>query len=426
MEMKTDSAARPASSRVVAAPFAVDEKDDALWRWLGPEDEARARMILAELVERTISTLPARFDEERLARYVTLLGLDAFMPQIHAHAYACPEALVRDIARGVGNNPVLLALLGDRPNGERAPGPPWSDEGLIDALHYANLLHALVHAMMMERPGRSDCLMRRVQRTVHEQRARVPWKRYANAFERLKVRTVDIPFNGWTAEKAGERDVTASGHRIADVTLTGNIMEAMYQDWSLGNAANAEAGFELLADGVGLPPFESAIGNAPCYEWRLDGSPMGISIFRPPLARSWCDLYQSWNLAFCSNYRNSLQFFAKLLTPAVGLAYADDPGPYMYRRVSALFVHAHFEIFSRVERGQRTPLMDQRAPALTARWGEINRSAGQAYRLALRDASSPKARAARARRRLWKRLVWGGVRAAGRVGRGIAALGSRR
>jgi hypothetical protein len=68
-----------------------------------------------------------------------------------------------------------------------------------------------------------------------------------------------------------------------------------------------------------------------------------------PLAAEWVDLYQSWNLAFGSQFGSFPLYVCKLIIPQVA-AYHDAPQQYIWNRVNALMIYLHFAAFATCDR----------------------------------------------------------------------------
>ena len=65
-----------------------------------------------------------------------------------------------------------------------------------------------------------------------------------------------------------------------------------------GYDANAEAGFELMAETRDQKPVKG-LHNDIDMEYVHNGVPLGIKDVKPPLPKVWANLYSSWNLTFC-------------------------------------------------------------------------------------------------------------------------------
>ena len=78
--------------------------------------------------------------------------------------------------------------------------------------------------------------------------------------------------------------------------------------------------------------------------WTKDGKGFDYSM---PLKREWADLYQTWNMAFCSQISDFPMVLPKLFIPEVA-DYQKEPGVYIYRRAIALYLHLNYGAFEAV------------------------------------------------------------------------------
>jgi len=400
------SSALSPTTGLVTTPRARVGEDEAVTESTANE---AGQSALRELERRTLDALPdgATLIGPEFEALVSGLGLEALVRDIPLEHFATPDALVHAMVQGISANPILIRLAAET-HGALHPG--LAPQAIAAALPYAHLLDTLVRAVATE-PVRPDPLLARLAQALAAQRAVVSWRPHSILFERMKVATVDRPIHKRAGHKRGD-PIEPGLEVVSDRLLAVNILEAMFQDVRAGCEDNAEAGFELIVEAAGLSPTEAALGSAPNAEWIRSGQPSGVMTITPPLPVAWCDLYQSWNLAFCSNYRNASAYFMKLLTPAVGCGYRDAPGAYMLHRTVALYVHIHREMFDRAARGARLPEEDQRCAAATERWGRLNRSAAQDYRAAVLEVSSTARLQHRAARRHSRQRLWALVKLA--------------
>lgn len=115
-----------------------------------------------------------------------------------------------------------------------------------------------------------------------------------------------------------------------------NIAEASILDVLYGKFGNSQAGWTLIKHGPG-DCVDLATGAAPaCFN--KDKTAIALNM---PFSESWANLYAAWNLGFVASLYSFPYHAAKLLIPSVN-AFHDEPGLYMYNRVCALYVHAHY------------------------------------------------------------------------------------
>jgi len=108
----------------------------------------------------------------------------------------------------------------------------------------------------------------------------------------------------------------------------------------------------------------------------------GVAKLYPSFPRVWNNIYSSWNLAFCSNYKNWPSFFAKLLNPATcGTYQRDDAGLYLWPRTVTLYLHLHHMMLERAALKSRDPEgLDWRSESITEIFGRVNLIAARLYR----------------------------------------------
>ena len=193
--------------------------------------------------------------------------------------------------------------------------------------------------------------------------------KHFNLFESVKTMSINYPIELFLDfHRKGE--VPKS---FATALLPMNILEAAISDFQQGKEENAKAGLSLAINilGNGLEG-EAGPGAAGFTE---DGQ--GIAL-NAPLAREWADLYQTWNLAFGSQYEHFPYVMAKLLIPSVS-DYQEAPEEYLYNRVLALYFGINFEILGRVNGGVNQNSMNWASDDLTEIWGQVNDTSSQSY-----------------------------------------------
>jgi hypothetical protein len=131
---------------------------------------------------------------------------------------------------------------------------------------------------------------------------------------------------------------------FGNAMLPFNILQAAAADILGGYFRNARAGWVLS---------RYRPGNAP--DFGAGGGPVrlgeGGTVIETglPLAADWVDLYQSWNLAFGSQFDSFPLYMCKLIVPQVA-AYHDAPQHYIWNRVNALMIYLHFAAFATCDR----------------------------------------------------------------------------
>lgn len=351
---------------------------------------------------------PIPFDEQRIDQLLELLGLLDLKSRFDFGEFSDVRQFCGRVRELIAGNP-LLVTLGARwialPDDERAdayPAGPERDEALRQAVHYCLVLHTITRTMAYDAapdpnaaPG-EERISRAVVERAKKAREATDWRRQLNLFERMKLASLDHGIEYELSFKFDPNWFTAMSE-LRGFVLQINILEAMYQDVLQGCDDNARAGYELCAEPSGRPPI-AGLGNtlhAP-FEPAL---PAVIPNRHPPISLAWDYLYHSWNLAFCSMYRNNIDFYCKLLAPIVAGCCPENPGTYMHLRAIALYLHATYEIATRTRRGSPTPPCDWRHPALTRLWGQLNREAALEYQRQVRTRLA-------ANNGLWERALY--------------------
>lgn len=296
-----------------------------------------------EVVDAVLANLPAGGMLAFLTRTEEALG---------SNAYLC--AFLREaIARATDGRLEVVDPAED----------PARAAALVDVLHYALVLDALVRLTTLDPTG-DWC--DRVDRHVTAKLATLPWQRHANLFQRLKILSVrGLP--RWSRVKRGG-SVGDAGMRW---NLVVNVLEAMGEDRRLGCPDNAAAGLALAEGPFGWAPLEG-LGNDRCH---VDA--LGRQRMSAPLPKLWADLYTTWNLAFVSHYPAAPWFWAKLLIPSVA-GYRDTPDLYLYHRAISLYLHIWY-VAARKADGGAEGQVDWRNPELTTLWGDVNARSARDY-----------------------------------------------
>ena len=123
-----------------------------------------------------------------------------------------------------------------------------------------------------------------------------------------------------------------------------NILQATAYDLFRGHLGNSRTGFTLSRY---LPGNEQDPGTGAGPVHLADGGKLIETGF--PLCEDWVDLYQSWNMAFGSQFNSFPLYLCKLVIPAVA-AYHDAPQKFTWDRVNALIAYLYFAGFATCDR----------------------------------------------------------------------------
>ena len=260
---------------------------------------------------------------------------------------------------------------------------------LREAVVYSYLLDLIAHTCLWEpkhSPNTpSQPLLAQLVSLLDQRLTQTDWKKQANVFEKLKIQSIQGPLRNMCVGKGGGPASDAYFQKESQpdngLILALNILEAMYEDTRLQHPANANAGFELMMEPFGRSPIAHA-GNDVNREWIEQGMPMGVWQALPPFPTEWHSLYQAWNLAFCSSYRNNIYFYAKLLNPTVMGTYLEKKheGLYMWPKLVCLFVHTRYEVLRRT---LNRPTYDWHNDSITLQMGRMSERQSELYRLRL-------------------------------------------
>lgn len=132
-------------------------------------------------------------------------------------------------------------------------------------------------------------------------------------FEEMKIRSIDGVLRRYESVKLGNTSVEEdSKENKGGAILFMNILEAVFADLQYKRDDNAWAGYELAMEPDNRQPIPGARND-----FYKDHLGLGVWDGKSPFPREWNDLYLSWNLAFCTHYRNVPLIFGKLLAPIV-------------------------------------------------------------------------------------------------------------
>jgi hypothetical protein len=246
-----------------------------------------------------------------------------------------------------------------------------ADEGpkiIPDAVSFAMALQKLTEALYQDYRLMSPLLSH-----WENERREASVNKYMTMFWKVKRASIKYPLEKMIEfHESGEIPAGFLG-----VLLPFNILEAAAADLLLGFSSNAKTGWTLAVN----RPYKlrrEGQTQARTTAWSQDKKAFNYNL---PLPQMWADLYQSWNLAFITTFRDFPFAFAKLLIPAVS-GYRDHPREYLYHRKLALFIYIYYAGFYRSGKAQRGEvIMDWSDHELTRFWGEVNGQSAREYAL---------------------------------------------
>ena len=238
------------------------------------------------------------------------------------------QILVDDMATAAEQNPYLHNVLTSLDNGEldivNSNLKRHIDKIAPDLLTYAMVLENITKAMVAN-PKVLASINVEFDTHTYEQAA-MSWVhkvKYYSVREAIK-KSLSVHDQG---QVPGD---------FSSFLLPLNIAEASVLDLFYGKSGNSKAGWSLIKHGPG-DCVDAVTGAAPaCFN--KDKTAIALNM---PFSEDWANLYATWNLGFVASLYSFPYHAAKLLIPAVN-AFHDEPGLYMYNRVCALYVHAHY------------------------------------------------------------------------------------
>ncbi len=155
-----------------------------------------------------------------------------------------------------------------------------------------------------------------------------------------------------------------------------NILEAVVTDYISGFRDNAKAGLTLAFHKTGSKHHDPRTGCGPST-WSDDKRAISMSM---PMTKEWCDLYQTWNMAFVSTLKDFPYIIPKLLIPQVA-DYQGVPTSYMYKRILALYLCLNHASFNYVEKAKNhEKVIEWNDKKLSSLWGKVNLENAQIYK----------------------------------------------
>ncbi|NRB38113.1 MAG: hypothetical protein HRU20_06545 [Pseudomonadales bacterium] len=182
--------------------------------------------------------------------------------------------------------------------------------------------------------------------------------------EAAKIKMVEGPMKDYVAVHSGE---VALIDDFLKVGLQDNISWAQSIDGYLGYTDNA-----YVAGVLNQYP-ANADGMSPAYISE-DGTAINLQMAE---SRRWDDLYQTWNMAFVSQYANFPFVLPKLLIPSVS-NYKHDADGYIYTRSLALYTQLYYSFITRVDTNN-APSIDWNDTELSQLWGKVNKASALKY-----------------------------------------------
>ena len=292
--------------------------------------------------------------------------------------------LVDDMAENASRNPYLQSFL------LQAIGPDFKDvltkvkeEGYKVFLHivsYAMVLDRLINAMRADYKVLEAC-----SQVWSEQLQPLQCNKYNLLNTFLKKSSIPL-FNlakTFSVQPVVDDIVSClrSGQvppTFGRVMLPLNILEAKLLDFLEGNFANV--GVALILAKQKPQKEENHCSGAGPTLLSVDGQAIQFNLALP---LKWADLYQTWNMAFVTNYNSWPYFLTKLLIPSVS-GYQANPSEYLYNRVLALITHINWVLMGEMYKDEAEGKnITWRSKTLTRSWGRINYQSAMEYEHAI-------------------------------------------
>lgn len=169
---------------------------------------------------------------------------------------------------------------------------------------------------------------------------------------------------------------------FGSIAISKNIFEVTCADIIYGEIGNAKAGFVLGLNRCGLRNKEECTGAGPST---LSKDDMVIE-HAFPLAESWTNLYQVWNMCFTMKFKDFPYGIANLLIPQVANYYR-NPYKYIYNMNIALYISLNFASFNYGNRKtDRENIVDWRDKELRKIFSYSNKKSAELYKEKLKRA----------------------------------------
>ena len=153
-----------------------------------------------------------------------------------------------------------------------------------------------------------------------------------------------------------------------------NIIEAKAVDLSRGYFNNAKVALTLAKQTPG-GKVNNCTGSGPA-RISPDGKAIYVHLAFP---LQWANLYQTWNMAFVTNFKRWPYTLVKLLIPPVS-DYQSNPSSFLYNRILGLYAHLNWEWMGIIY-GRQTSSRDMNwhSPSLSRSWGRTNYESAKEY-----------------------------------------------
>ncbi|WP_345195718.1 hypothetical protein, partial [Kistimonas scapharcae] len=176
----------------------------------------------------------------------------------------------------------------------------------------------------------------------------------------VKLLSVDKPVkDGMRYRRNGQLDRSFTRNM-----LPFNIIEAVIYDIAQGNFDNAAAGLVLAKNHPGKYSDASAE--------LLSDSTVKIKV---PCPEHWADLYNTWNMAFVSDFNSMPYFTSILIVPSVSGYREWSCEEYMARR--AYLLRSMLKYFSNLDESKRSHASP--VASITRQWGRVNKASARHY-----------------------------------------------
>ncbi|MDO5294221.1 MAG: hypothetical protein Q4F05_15900 [bacterium] len=195
-------------------------------------------------------------------------------------------------------------------------------------------------------------------------------------FHKIKLISVELPIKTYLeCHRTRKIEPTSGGIAVAI-----NILEATVTDFLYGVNDNAETGWTLMKNRCGLKEKDPKTGAGPS-KWSDDGKYIQRVY---PYGKQWADLYQVWNLCFCTRFKDFVYVIPKLLIPAVA-DYREQPANYIYQRAIALYIYLNWSSFDYLEKQKKNqPCINWHDKSLSLEFAKSNRHMAMHYQRLLK------------------------------------------
>lgn len=310
-------------------------KHYTLWRLI----DATEKWAIPELQKISLDLLPSDMTEEKTQDFINEMALYAARnPYLEKFLVRAANVQFEDFALKVKKEGKLL---------------------FPDIIAYAIALDRLTKATYDNPEILENCV-----RIFKEARLKSHASRHMSLFHKIKLVSVERAIRFYlNYHKTGV--VPKDSGRFG---LTVNILEAVVSDYISGFRDNAKTGLTLAFHRTGSKNYDPQTGSGPSA-WSADKKAIRMSM---PMTKEWCDLYQTWNMAFVSTFKDFPYIISKLLIPQVA-NYQNIPTSYMYKRTLALYLCLNHASLDYPEKAKnKEPIIDWSDKELSFLWGRAN------------------------------------------------------